>query len=105
MSDILVYRIGKNLYLNLTNRCTNRCTFCVREQSARYEGYELWLTEGEPSAEALKRAFTRALEEMRGGGEEPEPAPMMGPNTTKPKTEETDPPAPPRRTRKKRGES
>ncbi|MCX4373375.1 MAG: AAA family ATPase [Dysosmobacter sp.] len=40
-----------------------------------------------------------------GGGEEPEPAPMMGPNTTKPKTEETDPPAPPRRTRKKRGES
>lgn len=40
-----------------------------------------------------------------GGGEEPEPAPMMGPNTTKPKTEETDPPAPPRRTRKKRGGS
>lgn len=40
-----------------------------------------------------------------GGGEEPEPAPMMGPNTTKPKTEETDPPAPPRRTRRKREES
>ena len=40
-----------------------------------------------------------------GGGEEPEPAPMMGPNTTKPKTEETDPPTPPRRTRKQRGES
>ena len=40
-----------------------------------------------------------------GVGKEPEPAPMMGPNTTKPKTEETDPPAPPRRTRKKRGES
>ncbi len=78
MSDILVYRIGKNLYLNLTNRCTNRCTFCVREQSARYEGYELWLTEGEPSAEALKRAFTRALEEMRGGGEEPEGAVFCG---------------------------
>lgn len=40
-----------------------------------------------------------------GGGEEPEPAPMMGVNTTKPQVEETDPPAPPRRTRKKRGES
>lgn len=40
-----------------------------------------------------------------GGEAEPEPAPMMGPNTTKPKVEETDPPAPPRRTRKKRGES
>lgn len=40
-----------------------------------------------------------------GSGEEPEPAPMMGPNTTQPKTKEPDPPAPPRRTRKKRGES
>ena len=40
-----------------------------------------------------------------GGGAEPEPAPMMGPNTTKPQAEEIDPPAPPRRTRKKRGES
>lgn len=40
-----------------------------------------------------------------GGEAEPEPAPMMGPNTTKPKGGEADPPAPPRRTRKKRGES
>lgn len=40
-----------------------------------------------------------------GGQAEPEPTPMMGPNTTKPKVGETDTPAPPRRTRKKRGES
>ncbi|MGN0814900.1 MAG: TatD family nuclease-associated radical SAM protein [Candidatus Coproplasma sp.] len=51
--DTLVYKIGNNLYINLTNRCTNRCTFCVREQSAQYEGYSLWLKEGEPSAEQV----------------------------------------------------
>ena len=51
--DTLVYKIGNNLYINLTNRCTNRCTFCVREQSAQYEGYSLWLKEGEPTAESI----------------------------------------------------
>ena len=48
--DTHVYRIGNNLYLNLTNRCSNRCTFCVRDQSAMYEGYSLWLKDGEPTA-------------------------------------------------------
>ena len=51
--DTLVYKIGNNLYINLTNRCTNRCTFCVRDQSAEYEGYSLWLKEGEPTAEQI----------------------------------------------------
>lgn len=51
--DTHVYKIGNNLYVNLTNRCTNRCTFCVREQSAEYEGYSLWLKDGEPSAEEV----------------------------------------------------
>ena len=51
--DTHVYRIGDNLYINLTNKCSNRCTFCVREQSGEYEGYSLWLKEGEPSAEQI----------------------------------------------------
>lgn len=51
--DTHIYSIGKNLYVNLTNRCTNRCAFCVRDQSAQYEGYSLWLKEGEPSAEQV----------------------------------------------------
>ncbi len=53
MKDVYTYRIGDNLYINLTNRCTNRCTFCVRDQSAQYEGYSLWLREGEPTAEEV----------------------------------------------------
>lgn len=53
MKDVYTYRIGDNLYINLTNRCSNRCAFCVRDQSASYEGYQLWLGGGEPSAEQV----------------------------------------------------
>ncbi len=53
MKDVYTYQIGDNLYINLTNRCTNRCTFCVRDQSALYEGYPLWLKSGEPTAEQV----------------------------------------------------
>lgn len=53
--DTHVYQIGNNLYINLTNRCSNRCTFCVRDRSGEYEGYSLWLREGEPTAEQVMR--------------------------------------------------
>lgn len=51
--DTYTYKIGESLYVNLTNRCSNRCTFCVRDQSPQYEGYSLWLTGGEPCAEQV----------------------------------------------------
>ena len=51
--DTYTYQIGDNLYLNLTNRCTNRCTFCVRDGKETYEGYALWLKEGEPARETV----------------------------------------------------
>ena len=51
--DTYVYQIGSSLYVNLTNRCSNHCLFCVREQSPEYQGYSLWLKEGEPTAEQI----------------------------------------------------
>ena len=45
--------IGNNCYVNLTNRCTNRCTFCVRNGKQTFEGYSLWLKDGEPGAEQV----------------------------------------------------
>lgn len=53
MKDTYTYKIGNNLYLNLTNRCTNRCTFCVRNGKETFEGYSLWLKGGEPTAEQV----------------------------------------------------
>ncbi|MBO7377968.1 MAG: radical SAM protein [Clostridia bacterium] len=52
MNDTYVYRIGDNLYINLTNRCSNYCEFCVRNMKSDYEGYDLWL-EKEPAAEEV----------------------------------------------------
>lgn len=50
MKDTYTYQIGENLYINLTNRCSNRCTFCVRNGKEEYEGHSLWLRGGEPTA-------------------------------------------------------
>ena len=48
-SENFTYAIGDNLYINLTSRCTNACTFCVRNEKADYFGHKLWLSR-EPSA-------------------------------------------------------
>lgn len=53
MKDTYTYQIDGNLYVNLTNRCSNRCTFCVRDERATYEGYALWLKGGEPTTEQV----------------------------------------------------
>lgn len=46
------YEIGDNLYINLTSKCTNDCTFCVRNEKADYFGHKLWLSR-EPSAQEV----------------------------------------------------
>lgn len=45
------YQIGQALYLNITNRCSNKCAFCIRE-TEKGVGYHLWLRE-EPTAEEV----------------------------------------------------
>jgi len=44
-----VYWLGDNLYLNLTNRCSNNCVFCIRNFRNGVGGFNLKLNE-EPSA-------------------------------------------------------
>ncbi len=51
----IVYPIRNSLYLNLTNRCSNRCTFCAKNESYFVKGHDLEL-EREPTAEELIRA-------------------------------------------------
>lgn len=46
------YELDGNLYINLTSRCTNDCTFCVRNEKSEYFGHKLWL-EREPTAEEV----------------------------------------------------
>ncbi|MDA8234607.1 MAG: TatD family nuclease-associated radical SAM protein [Clostridia bacterium] len=49
---IYSYAIGDSLYLNLTNRCPNRCCFCIREFHDGVGAEPLWL-EREPSAQEV----------------------------------------------------
>lgn len=43
MSNILVYSLENKIYINLTNRCTNDCIFCLRHDKDDVCGQELWL--------------------------------------------------------------
>jgi len=51
----IAYKIRDILYLNVTNRCTNVCKFCVRFHTDYVKGHNLRL-EREPSAEELIEA-------------------------------------------------
>lgn len=51
----IAYRIRNSLYLNITNRCTNYCTFCAKFKSYTVKGHYLRLGE-EPSFEDVIRA-------------------------------------------------
>ena len=52
----IAYRIRNSLYVNLTNRCTNRCVFCSRESDPTVKGHWLGL-EREPSAQEVIAAI------------------------------------------------
>jgi len=41
----IVYWLGDNLYLNITNRCSNNCYFCFRRYKRGIDGFNLKLRE------------------------------------------------------------
>lgn len=49
---MIVYEIDGAVYINLTNKCSNNCSFCVRTTSDRYAEYDLWLKK-EPTAKEV----------------------------------------------------
>ena len=57
MKAHIAYSIGKALYLNITNRCTNQCTFCIRYKSRAFDQkHQLWI-DHEPSAPEIISAI------------------------------------------------
>ena len=60
------YGDRENLYLNATNRCANRCTFCIRYSAAEFGAAELWGNH-EPDFPMLQNAILRhgKLEEFK----------------------------------------
>lgn len=50
---------GKNIYVNMTNKCPCSCVFCLRQTKEQTEGNTLWLKEGEPTVEEVLEEFGR----------------------------------------------
>ena len=52
----ITYKVGDGLYINVTNRCTNSCDFCIRNNGdGAYGSDPLWLTR-EPSVDEITSA-------------------------------------------------
>ncbi len=53
----ILYEVGDNLYVNITNKCPCSCTFCIRNNGdGAYGSDSLWLNH-EPTVEEIKQAF------------------------------------------------
>ena len=58
-SMTILYKVHNNLYVNLTNRCSCACTFCLRQTRDHMEESDsLWL-EHEPTVEEVKEEFKK----------------------------------------------
>ena len=51
MSNVLVYELEGKIYINLTNKCTNDCIFCLRKDKNDVKGQELWLDDENSTAQ------------------------------------------------------
>ena len=62
------YTVGKGIYINLTNRCTNDCTFCLRNNADSAYGSEvLWLLREpthEEAADAVSKLYFDGVKEF-----------------------------------------
>lgn len=58
----IVYRFGEGVYLNITNRCPNLCTFCIKTKwKMNFHENNLNLAGNEPTAAAVVAALEKEL--------------------------------------------
>lgn len=56
----IAYRARGNIYLNITNRCSSDCVFCIKKFTDRMYGYDLRLA-GDPSLADILHELERAF--------------------------------------------
>lgn len=62
----ITYEVEDGLYVNVTNRCSNRCSFCIRNNGDGAYGSEpLWLLREPTVEEILSSVFSRDLTKYR----------------------------------------
>ena len=61
-SMCITYVVDGSLYVNMTNRCSNRCDFCIRNNGdGAYGSDSLWLLREPTLEEALSSVFSQDL--------------------------------------------
>ncbi len=60
-----VYTIGNKIYINLTNRCSNRCDFCIRQGRKGMGQTPLWI-DCEPDADEVIMQLPQNLDDYDG---------------------------------------
>ena len=50
---------GRNIYVNMTNKCPCNCVFCLRHTKEMMEGNNLWLKDGEPEVDEVLGLFAQ----------------------------------------------
>lgn len=61
---VITYEVNDNLYVNVTNKCSNACDFCVRNLKAAFQN-DLWLEREPTSEEIVKDIFSRDLSKYK----------------------------------------
>ena len=63
MANTLVYLLDGKFYINLTNKCTNDCIFCLRKDKDDVVGQTLWLDDENSTAKDVIEQFNNLLSE------------------------------------------
>ena len=50
----IVYHYKDKIYINLTNKCSNNCEFCIRNGKEKFYDYYLWLDKEPTAQETIK---------------------------------------------------
>ncbi len=68
MANVLVYELDGKIYVNLTNKCTNDCIFCLRKDKDDVKGQKLWLDDENSTAQDVIEQFEKI--KMHNAGSE-----------------------------------
>ena len=61
MANVLVYELDGKIYINLTNKCTNDCIFCLRKDKDDVKGQTLWLDDENSGVNDVVEQYEKIL--------------------------------------------
>lgn len=63
--DNLAYLLDGKIYINLTNKCTNECIFCIRTLKDDVCGKNLWLKNDNVTSDAVIKQLKKLINEEK----------------------------------------